>query len=48
MQIEIRDRRPPVYRKQETPQGNRGQDCGIGFELRLKNYFPTNFELVKE
>jgi len=28
--------------------GKQGQDCGIGFELRLKDGFPINFELVKE
>jgi murein DD-endopeptidase MepM/ murein hydrolase activator NlpD len=28
--------------------GKQGQDCGIGFELRLKDGSPTNFELVKE
>jgi murein DD-endopeptidase MepM/ murein hydrolase activator NlpD len=28
--------------------GKQGQDCGIGFELRLKDGSPINFELVKE
>jgi septal ring factor EnvC (AmiA/AmiB activator) len=28
--------------------GKQGQDCGIGFELRLKDGSPVNFELVKE
>jgi septal ring factor EnvC (AmiA/AmiB activator) len=28
--------------------GKQGQDCGIGFELRLKDSSPVNFELVKE
>jgi septal ring factor EnvC (AmiA/AmiB activator) len=28
--------------------GKQGKDCGIGFELRLKNGSPINFVLVKE
>jgi hypothetical protein len=27
--------------------GKQGQDCGIGFELRLKDGSPINFELVR-
>lgn len=28
--------------------GKQGQECGIGFELRLKDGSPINFEFVKE